>query len=137
MNTTMNTHQNNEILDWLTPIDYSPLQSDYFYRHKEGTGQWLLNSEKFQTWLNTSKQTLFCPGIPGAGKTILTSIMVNDVSNRFFNDSTIGIAYVYCNFRQQDKQKAEDLLASLLKQLAQEQSPLPDSVKALYDQHKV
>jgi hypothetical protein len=31
---------------------------------------------------------------------------------------------------------AEDLLASLLKQLTQEQSSLPDSVKALYDQHR-
>ena len=29
------------------------------------------DSVKYQSWLKTSKQTLFCPGIPGAGKTIL------------------------------------------------------------------
>jgi hypothetical protein len=79
---------------------------------------------------------LFCPGIPGAGKTILTSIVVDDLNKRFQNDASTGIAYLYCNFRQQGEQRAEDLLTSLLKQLSQEQSCLPDSVKDLYDHHK-
>jgi hypothetical protein len=79
---------------------------------------------------------LFCPGIPGAGKTILTSIVVDDLCNRFRNDATFGIAYLYCNFQRRDEQKAEGLLASLLKQLAEELSSLPDSVKDLYNRHK-
>ena len=62
---------------------------------------------------------LFCPGIPGAGKTILTSIVVDDLTTRFSNDPSVGIAYVYCNFRRRDEQKAEELFASLLKQLMQ------------------
>jgi hypothetical protein len=39
--------------------------------------EWLLDSDEFQTCLDTDKQTLFCPGIPGAGKTILSSIVVD------------------------------------------------------------
>jgi hypothetical protein len=70
------------------------------------------------------------------GKTILTSIVVDDLYNRFHNDATVGIAYVYCNFRQQDKQKVDHLLASLLKQLAESQPSLPASVRDLYDRHK-
>lgn len=124
------------IFEWLTPIDYAPQQNDYIRRRQLGTGQWLLASAEFQTWLDTSKQTLFCPGIPGAGKTILTSIVINDLIIRFQNDQTIGIAYIYCNFRRKDDQKAEDLLASLLKQLAQERPSLPDIVKDLYGRHK-
>ena len=117
------------ILKWLTPIDYAPQQNDYIRRRQLGTGQWLLGSAEFQTWLGTGKQTLFCPGIPGAGKTILTSIVINDLVTRFQNGLTIGIAYIYCNFRRKDDQKAEDLLASLLKQLlAQERPSLPDIV---------
>ena len=126
-----------KILDWLTPVDYSPQQSDCLRRRQQGTGQWLLDSAKYQTWLNIDKQMLFCPGIPGAGKTILTSIMVDDLITRFQNDQTVSIAYIYCNFRRKDEQKIDDLLASLLKQLAQGQSSLPDSVKDLYDRHKV
>ncbi|KAF4636667.1 hypothetical protein G7Y89_g1421 [Cudoniella acicularis] len=123
------------ILDWLTPIDYAHEQNDFISRRQEGTGQWLLDSAEYQAWLKTSKQTLFCPGIPGAGKTILTSIVVSDLCNRFRGNGTIGIAYIYCNFRRQDEQKAESLLASLLRQLCQEKPRLVDNVKTLYDRH--
>jgi len=78
---------------------------------------------------------LFCPGIPGAGKTILTSIVVEELITRFGNDGNIGIVYLYCNYRRQHEQKPEDLFASLLKQFVQEQ-PIPDSVRTLYDRHK-
>ena len=124
------------ILDWLTPIDYAPQQNDFITRRQEGTGQWLLDSVEFQTWSETVKQTLFCPGIPGAGKTILTSIVIEELTARFHNDKSIGIAYLYCNFRRQGEQKIDDLLASLLKQLAESQPSLPGTVKDLYDRHK-
>ncbi|KAH6668301.1 hypothetical protein B0J14DRAFT_158963 [Halenospora varia] len=124
------------ILDWLTSIDYTAQQSDFISRRQEGTGQWLLESAEFRAWVETKKQTLFCPGIPGAGKTILTSIMVNELTIRFSNDPTIGLAFIYFNFRRQDEQKIDDLLASLLKKLAESQPYLPVTVKELYDRHK-
>ncbi len=105
------------VLDWLTTIDYAPQQNDFIGRRQVGTGQWLLDSTEFKTWADTDKQTLFCPGIPGAGKIILTSVVVDELTTRFQNDRSIWIAYLYCNFRRQDEQKAQDLLASLLKQL--------------------
>jgi Cdc6-like AAA superfamily ATPase len=133
-------HQENQgrqtILDWITPVDYAPQQNDFIAQRQEGTGQWLLDSVEFQTWLETNKQALFCPGIPGAGKTILTSIVIEELTTRFSNDPTICIAYIYCNFRCQDEQKIDDLLANLLKQLAECQPSLLGSVKDLYDRHK-
>ena len=125
-----------EILNWITPFDYGSHLSDYFQRRQAGTGQWLLNSTEFQEWLKTSQKTLFCPGIPGTGKTILTSIVVNDLTKHFPEDSSVGIAYVYCNFQRRDEQKIDDLLASLLKQLAESYLPLLECVKDLYDRHK-
>ena len=127
--------QRQTILDWITPIDYTPQQSDFINRRQKKTGEWILESAEFQTWLNNSSQTLFCPGIPGAGKTILTSIVIEELTTRFSDNLKIGIAYVYCNFRRQDEQKIDGLLASLLKQLAGSQPSLPGSVKDLYDRY--
>lgn len=124
-----------KILDWLTTIDYGPQQSDYFQRQELGTGQWLLHSEEFQAWIATSKQTLFCQGMPGAGKTILTSAVVHYLDSTFHN-MNVGIAYVYCNFRRKHEQGTADLLASILKQLAETQVALPESVRELYQKHK-
>jgi hypothetical protein len=89
----LNNNKDLKILDWLTRIDYGPQQTDYIRRRQPGTGQWLLDSPKFQTWLNTENQTLFCPGIPGAGKTILTSVIVDYLFNEFRKqkDDSIGI----------------------------------------------
>jgi hypothetical protein len=132
----LNNDEDMKIFDWLTPIDYHPKHNDYLKRRQPGTGQWLLDSAEYQAWLKTKKQTLFCPGIPGAGKTILTAIVVDDLTTRASSDPAIGVAYIYCNFQQQGMQKIDDLMASLLKQLAQGQSSLPGSVKDLYDQYR-
>jgi Cdc6-like AAA superfamily ATPase len=120
----------------LLTIDYAPQQNDFISRRQAGTGRWLLDAIKFQERVNTKQRTMWCPGIPGTGKTILTAIVIQYLFERFQNDSSVGISYVYCNFRCHEEQKAEDLLANLLKQLSRGQSSLPDSVKSLYESHK-
>src|SRR6202034_1549645 len=99
------------VLDWLTPINYAPEQNEFIHRRQAGTGQWLLDSAQYQSCLKTSKQTLFCQGIPGAGKTVLASIVIDDLNTRLQNGPSIGMAYLYCDFRRRDEQKAEDSLA--------------------------
>jgi Cdc6-like AAA superfamily ATPase len=123
------------ILDWITPIEFATQQSDLIGRRQQGTGQWLLDSDEFKTWLNQSNQILFFSGIPGAGKTICASIVINELQNRFRNDAGFGIAYIYCNFRRHQEQRAIDLLASLLKQFSQRLTSVPQSVRRLYDSH--
>jgi hypothetical protein len=103
------------LLDWISPIDHGARQSDLISRRQEGTGQWLLDSNQFKTWMNGTEKTLFCPGIPGAGKTMLTAIVVELLQATFENDPSVGVAYFFCNFRRQLEQKPVDLLASLLK----------------------
>ncbi|CAG8976236.1 hypothetical protein HYALB_00012003 [Hymenoscyphus albidus] len=87
--------------------------------------------------LKLTNLLLLCilPGIPGAGKTILTSILVEELTSRFHDNENIGIAYLYCNFRRREEQNKNNLLASLLKQLARHQPILPEVVKDLYNRH--
>ena len=62
--------------------------------------------------------------------------MVENLYTWFQSDESVGIAYIYCNFRLQDEQKVDGLLASLLKQLAKSHPFLPATIKELYDRHK-
>ncbi|KAK8093172.1 uncharacterized protein PG998_014573 [Apiospora kogelbergensis] len=103
-----------EILDWPTPIDFAAQQSDFFHRRQSGTGQWLLDSPEYRKWVGAKKEALFCPGMPGAGKTILSSIVVENLLDTFRGDSCIGICYAYCDFRRNDEQTFDGLVASLL-----------------------
>lgn len=54
---------------------------------------------------------------------------------RFAKDQTIGIAYIYCNHQRKDEQHVDNLLASLLRQLARGRS-FPKSVESLCEQHR-
>jgi NACHT domain len=85
--------------------------------------------------LEGKEKTLFCPGIPGTGKTMIASIVVDHLKASFPDDKT-GTAFLYCIYKRQDNQKVDDLLASLLGQLAVWQSMVPESICELYDQHQ-
>lgn len=122
------------ILEWLSSVNYATQQSDCLSRRQLGTGKWLLESMEFQKLVKEPKQTLFCQGIPGAGKTILTSIVIDHLDTAYGNDENVALAYIYFNFRRSHEQRMEDVLAGLLKQLVQGQSSLPDPVKVLYNQ---
>jgi Cdc6-like AAA superfamily ATPase len=124
------------ILDWLTQVDYSPQQNDFIGRRQEGTGEWLVESDEFQHWENNKKCILFCPGIPGSGKTMIVSIVVDHLFKKFGNDPGIAIAFLYCNFRQQQEQRLIDLFLSLLKQFSQRQPLLPECVTRIYKAHE-
>ena len=128
--------QDREILEWLMASDYALQKNDFMTRLEVGTGKWLLDSPEFQHWQMHSHQTLFCPGMPGAGKTMITSIVIDHLQKRFQSDSTVSIAYVYCNFKRRDEQKPEDLLSNLLGQLIREQDRIPQAVTDLYYCHK-
>ncbi|KAJ5438537.1 uncharacterized protein N7458_009535 [Penicillium daleae] len=122
-----------KILDWLSPIDHESEQSDFFATRQESTGQWFLDSDEFQRWVNEPKQTLLCQGIPGAGKTVMTSIVVHDLHQRFSQVKGIGITYVYGNFLRRTEQQLSAILSSLLKQLCQSFLQLPPCVTEAYE----
>lgn len=100
------------------------------------TGLWLLDSTEYKTWLNTRNQTLFCPGDIRTVKTILTSVVINDVKTRFQTNPEVGIAYIYCDRREQATQRVDDLIASILKQLTQKLPSIPNCVRQMYEKHK-
>lgn len=122
------------IIRWLSPLDFSAQHQDFISRRQPGTGQKFLNSEIFQKWLETEHGQLFCPGIPGAGKTIMASTVVDHLQKEFENQD-IGILYLYCNYRRKLEQTVLNLLGSLIQQMAQQRAGISPELEALYEKH--
>ena len=55
-----------EILQWISPLNFTVQQSDLSVRRQEGTGSWFLESKQFQEWKSIDGSTLICQGMPGA-----------------------------------------------------------------------
>ncbi|KAM0541045.1 hypothetical protein ACHAPJ_013405 [Fusarium lateritium] len=124
--------EHDKILDWLTSLDYTAKYNQYMDICQPGTGQWFLDSDTYTDWKSTTGDALLCHGVPGVGKTILASIIIHDLTELAVRDSSIAIAYVYCNYLEQDDQSAEGLMCGLLKQLSKRSCPLPECVRDLY-----
>ncbi|KAL9473956.1 hypothetical protein ACSS6W_008336 [Trichoderma asperelloides] len=125
-----------QVVQWLTQVDYGPKHSEVLRNRQSGTGLWFLHSTTYQSWLKNEKQTLFHPGGPGSGKTVRTSIVINDLEMRFQTNPTVGIAYIYCDYRRQDEQEIEKLTINLLTQLIKRRGFLPECVREIYNRHK-
>ncbi|RYP65432.1 hypothetical protein DL770_009008 [Monosporascus sp. CRB-9-2] len=129
-----NRERHDMIMRWLSSTDFPAQQSDLIARRQEGTGVWFLKSPEFAGWIHGSEQTLFCPGIPGAGKTMVAAIAIDYLLGTM-QSNTIGVAYIYCNYKAQADQTAASLLAAILKQLAQARPDVAEPVAGLYNHH--
>ncbi|KAL2865239.1 uncharacterized protein BJX67DRAFT_382980 [Aspergillus lucknowensis] len=120
---------------WLTMTNFSAQQLNILREREQGTGQWLLEAAEYQKWVRNEGQTLFCPGIPGAGKTMMSSIVVDSLRKEFPDESETGIACLFCSYKKQNEQTSAHLVANIMKQLIQDRFELPSKVKSLYNIH--
>ncbi|KAJ5783175.1 hypothetical protein N7457_004949 [Penicillium paradoxum] len=130
--------QQQRILEWLSPINAAAKQADIFGRCQKGTGQWFLQTESFQQLVHSttpSQRTVFCPGIPGAGKTFVASTVVNTLQELYWSNHDVGVAFFYCEFRE--RVTLENILGCILGQLARKLSVFPEPLEDLYDDHLV
>ncbi|KAF2711109.1 hypothetical protein K504DRAFT_475959 [Pleomassaria siparia CBS 279.74] len=122
------------LLEWISHSDYPTQQSDIIERRQEGTGQWFLDAPEVEKWLSEPKATLFCPGIPGAGKTMVAAIAIDHLLESVHKGSA-GVAFVYCNYKAQGEQDVSSMLAAVLKQLVQARPSTKEPVERLHKQH--
>ncbi|KAF1811509.1 ankyrin [Eremomyces bilateralis CBS 781.70] len=126
--------QRQTMLDWLSPTDFPAQQHDIISRRQEDTGQWFIDSPEFQEWSQGANRTLFCPGIPGAGKTMMTAIAIDHLCRTVQSDN-VEIAYLFCSYKAKADQSVFNLLTALLKQLVQSQPDMATPVTRMYDYH--
>lgn len=128
------SRKHHSLMEWISPTNFPALQHDLISRRQAGTAQWFLDAPEFAQWISGPNKTLFCPGIPGAGKTMMAAVTINHLSTTTEND-TIGIAYIYCNYNAQEAQTTAGLLAAILKQLVQARPSIAEPLLHLYERH--
>ncbi|KAH9882828.1 hypothetical protein J1614_000194 [Plenodomus biglobosus] len=133
LETRVTTLERDKILAWLSSIDFHTKQRDTHSRHCNGTGGWFLDVDEFKQWLNnTHNSTLWCSGIPGAGKSIMTSIAISHI-DECTERTDVAIAYVYCDYRDSKLQSGSELISSITRQLVEQTHPIPQEVKTYRD----
>jgi len=106
---------------WLSPPNLSRIHNEARQRIEPQTGLWLLESECYKGWKRGESHHLWVYGKAGCGKTVLSSSVVEDLRQHCETSRNSKIFYFYFSFADVDKQSYENLLCSLLSQLAQDE----------------
>ncbi|KAF3229757.1 hypothetical protein TWF106_000145 [Orbilia oligospora] len=133
---TQQKKQHSEILRWLSPLEPQKRHQDMRSIRVPGTGEWLLEETRFQDWFTGryEHRVLCCSGIPGAGKSVLASLVIDHIT-KLSEDSEprFGLAFVYCDYWSHAVQTPTNLTASLLRQLLQILPSFPQEVLHTYE----
>jgi len=85
------------------------------------TGFWFTESSEFTQWVrgkgDKTGRVLLCQGIPGAGKSVLTSLVIDQLTTQFQDNPTVGLTYAYFNPDLDSKLTLHDALSVLLGQM--------------------
>lgn len=117
-------HQDQGFLRQLSTLDFTAKQKESYSKRYGSTGQWLLDSPEFEAWLNSEDcqhSVLWYPGNPGVGKTVITSIAVNYVTE-ISAEEKAAVVYIYCDYANVQTSSVAYLLGSMIRQLAAQTS---------------
>ncbi|KAF2672646.1 ankyrin [Microthyrium microscopicum] len=113
------------IRNWLQPTSYGLDNGEYrkhLATHFAGTGDWITNSNQYQTWRDGQEQgMLWIKGVPGSGKSVIASKLIAEISR-----AQKGIPVLYFFFRQiiDANHKPASLLRDWMDQILDYSPPL-------------
>jgi hypothetical protein len=127
--------QRNRILEWLKGSDPATNHNAAQKKKEDGTCEWLIRSKQFQAFTEGENQLMWLHGIPGAGKTVLSSAVIEFLSTNFL-DGDNKVIYYYFDFNDHGKQTCFGCLQSLVRQICSQSSSAPADIVGLYAECK-
>ncbi|KAK7963448.1 ankyrin repeat-containing domain protein [Apiospora saccharicola] len=101
-------------------------------RH-QGTGRWLVKLPEFQHWLAVPGSILWLKGIPGAGKTVLAGVVIEESLNK--STEVTPSAFFFCDYKNEDTHSPDTVLRALVYQLAIQKKEAYDLLEHHYETH--
>lgn len=89
----------------------------YLDQRFPGTCQWFLDSADHQTWLSRTGERRLVLGVPGVGKSVLASVVLEDLRNRFSGDTSVGVVGLFCEVYARQEEIMGKVYRSLKQQL--------------------
>ena len=131
------SNRTRDILDWVCSWGPDPRSklTDFLERRKsKNAGRWLLNDPQFKIWETDPRGVLWLYGDGGVGKTILTSIVLDEYLARFKSDPKISIVFVYFDYTSSDSaQTLQATLSTFARQLIVGLEEVPRSVERHFE----
>ncbi|KAL8870710.1 MAG: hypothetical protein Q9174_003309 [Haloplaca sp. 1 TL-2023] len=124
-----------QIIEWFSPLNQAQKQQDVSKVHQPGSGLWFLQDPVFHQWLASDRKALWAHGIPGAGKTVLISIVADHLKELGSKEPSNRVACIYCEYSQGVLQSPENLLASIGCQLLPDQNAISPALRAFCQQN--
>ncbi|EKG09689.1 hypothetical protein MPH_13211 [Macrophomina phaseolina MS6] len=105
----------------------------YIGVRQKGTGTWFLESPYFQDFLSQYNASLWLYGIPGAGKSVLSSTIIEFVQQ--LQSPNLSTAFFFCEHDNPATQDARSILGSIARQLAMQNADAFGELEAFYERH--
>lgn len=123
------SHHLQEIRQWLSPPDPSENYNHAMKQRHKDSGQWFLQSAEYASWKSQPNSFLWLQGIPGCGKTILSSIIARDLEH----EGIQSLLYFFFDFTNKEKRQFDKALSSLVVQLYCKNGSTQRHLDLLYD----
>ncbi|KAH8727306.1 ankyrin repeat-containing domain protein [Phaeosphaeriaceae sp. PMI808] len=123
-----------EIRQWLSVPDPSLNYQKALKQRQADTGLWFLESNQYLKWKTDAASSLWLYGIPGCGKTILSSTIIRNIFQCCTDNSSNVVVYFYFyfDFNDAQKQAPESMVQSLMYQLLEQCPNIPTSLDTLF-----
>lgn len=109
-----------EFLKWLSPLDFQEQHREVSSLRLQNSGKWVMEHKAMLRWRNASSSSIMLlRGVPGSGKSMLASRVIDSLSEQSTEMSMVQLAYFYCKRRssEPERQCPRQILASILRQL--------------------
>ena len=106
------------MINWLAAPDPSTNYNRALRDRNPKTGLWFIESSAYADWKSTPGSCLWLYGIPGCGKTILSSTILQNMLEECQSKTTSAVLYFYFDFNDAEKEGHENLIRSLICQLS-------------------
>lgn len=129
---TQRETQQDRISRWLSAPDPSTNHTRATRQRHDGTGLWFIHGDAFKAWKRQPGSFLWLHGIPGCGKTVLTSTIIEHLKQDMPSDVLLRF---YFDVDDPDRQSLDSVLRSLIEQLSRERPEASQSLHHLWASH--